>query len=109
MDSEVRPYLVAAWRGHVQDPDDAVEQWFIHGSPLGITRMLERRGIFPVYPLQEAEIEAGGRADGEKEVRTFAEHDAEAIKEVEPMVTLRGYKSSRAIPGRSGMIVAGSC
>ena len=41
----MRPYLMAAWRKHVKDPDDVVEQWFVDGSPLGITRMPERRGI----------------------------------------------------------------
>ena len=89
LDCEVRPNLMAAWRSHVQDPDDVVEQWFISGSPLGITRMPERRGRFPVYPVQDPEVDVTELADGEKEVRTFAEHDTEAVKEVEAMVEPR--------------------
>ena len=36
---------MSAWRKRVKDPDALVEQWFADRSPLGITRMPERRGI----------------------------------------------------------------
>ena len=45
LDCEVRPYSMAAWRRRAKDPGALVEQWFADGSPLGITRMPERRGI----------------------------------------------------------------
>ena len=41
---------MAAWRKYVHDPDDAVEEWFLTGSPMGIKRTPVDRGIFPLYP-----------------------------------------------------------
>jgi hypothetical protein len=45
--TRIHAELLEAWRSSAQDPDYAVCEWLVNGSPAGITQSPEACGIFP--------------------------------------------------------------
>ena len=46
------PALASAWQRRAADPDTALPRWAEEGAPMGISRDIERCGIFP--PVHES-------------------------------------------------------
>ena len=57
------PHMLRLWQRESADPDVAVPRWAEEGAPLGISRDIERCGIFPpVYESAPVDAETSRRA-----------------------------------------------